>query len=237
MGEINVAYDGTSADLGVGGDMSLFSNSINWEDVFGSTDNLPTTAAFTAINNDGVNNGTVSPKDLFQDNSSSSMPPSTSFTNLTTPGSAMLDTPDEAYETSPLFNDSFTADASNDSWFPLFPATETNSPPAMTRTTSSTSQVLVHPGGDLRKRSSVNASPITPNVRASSVAGVRKREKPLPPIIVDENDTVALKRARNTAAARKSRDKKVRERETLESRIAELEAEVEHWKSLALAHS
>jgi hypothetical protein len=62
----------------------------------------------------------------------------------------------------------------------------------------------------------------------------RKRDKPLPPIVVDESDAVALKRARNTAAARKSRAKKVNEREDMEGRIAELEAEVERWKSIAL---
>ena len=74
-------------------------------------------------------------------------------------------------------------------------------------------------------------------MKLSNVAGVnaRKRDKPLPPIVVDENDTVALKRARNTAAARKSRAKKVAERDDLEAKIADLEAQVEHWKTLALA--
>ena len=42
-----------------------------------------------------------------------------------------------------------------------------------------------------------------------------------------------MKRARNTAAARKSRAKKVEEREGLESKIAELERERDYWKNHA----
>lgn len=151
----------------------------------------------------------------------------------------MLDTPDDTYESSPLFNDNLNADFGvNDQWFSLFPDdNDKPSPPAptMSRTVSSNSQILVHPGGESRKRSSTHASPLTASIRPSSVAGIHKREKVLPPIIADESDPVALKRARNTAAARKSRDKKVRERDVLETRIAELEDEVSHWKALALA--
>lgn len=227
-GEINVAYDGTFADLGAA-DGSMFDVNDNFDFTFGDQ-------GFTAIN-DGV---TVSPQDVFN---ADSVPPSTSFTNLTTPGSTFLETPDEDYQTSPLFTDNL--DANNDKqWFSLFP--EESAPaaaPMMARTSSSSSanQIMVHPGGETnqRKRSSTHASPMpfSPAVKHSSVAGVnpsRKRDKPLPPIMVDENDTVALKRARNTAAARKSRAKKVEERETLEAEIADLKAQVEHWKSLAL---
>ena len=116
----------------------------------------------------------------------------------------------------------------------------------MERTVSNSSNnpIIVHPGGPAhsRKRSSTTASPAAFATRPSSVAGVgaKKRDKPLPPIMVDEHDTVALKRARNTAAARKSRAKKVEERDTLETRIAELEnmlatqqRETEFWKAQA----
>ena len=37
------------------------------------------------------------------------------------------------------------------------------------------------------------------------------------------------------AAARKSRAKKVHERDGMEDKIADLEAQVEHWKSLAVS--
>ena len=238
--EINVAYDGTFADLGAA-DGSMFDVNDNFDFTqFGDANQ-----GFTAINNDGFapNGATVSPKDLF--NTTDSVPPSTSFTNLTTPGSTFLETPDEDYQTSPLFTDNLDVHDTDQQWYSLFPEdSSTPAAPMMARTTSSSSanQVMVHPGGEAhnRKRSSTNASPMTfasPAVRHSSVAGVnptRKRDKPLPPIMVDENDAVALKRARNTAAARKSRAKKVEERETLEAEIADLKAQVEHWKSLAL---
>ena len=239
--EINVAYEGTFGDLGPDGDAALFgsmNDNFDFPHFMGAPD------GFTAINTNGKTHGaTVSPKDLFND----SIPPSASFTNLTTPGSTLIETPDEDYQTSPLFNDSFGVDGhSADNWFSLFP--DDNGPlnhsaaPPMSRTASASSahQVVVHPGGEgNRKRSSTaTMSPATfsPATKHSTVAGVnaRKRDKPLPPIVVDESDAVALKRARNTAAARKSRAKKVMERDDLEKEISDLKAEVEHWKSIAL---
>jgi hypothetical protein len=237
--EINVAYEGTFDDLGASGDVALFGTMND----FGLTHLMGATDGFTAINGDGKPHGaTVSPKDLFND----SIPPSASFTNLTTPGSTFIETPDEDYQTSPLFHDSFGVDGhASDTWFSLFP--DDNGPinqpaPMMSRTVSASSahQIVVHPGGEgNRKRSSTaTMSPATfsPATKHSTVAGVnaRKRDKPLPPIVVDETDSIALKRARNTAAARKSRAKKVNEREEMEDRIAVLEAQVEHWKSIAL---
>ncbi|KAG5928752.1 hypothetical protein E4U42_008079 [Claviceps africana] len=74
------------------------------------------------------------------------------------------------------------------------------------------------------------------NGRHSSVAGVqsRRRNKPLSPIIApDVDDIVAMKRHRNTLAARKSRARKASYVNELEDRIAKLEAEVVHWKSIA----
>jgi len=76
-----------------------------------------------------------------------------------------------------------------------------------------------------------------PKVRHSSTSGVatsRKRSGPLPPIVVeDTSDIIAVKRARNTLAARKSRARRVEKFEDMERRIEELESEVEHWKRLA----
>lgn len=234
-GEINVAYSGTFGDLRASG-VGLFpaNESFDFEQLMGAAD------GFTAINAP-AGNGTVSPKDIF---SNDSVPPSTSFTNLTTPGSTYLETPDEEYQTSPLFSDNLDATHGADSWYSLFPdANDNASAPFMTRTASASSanQIVVHPGGEgNRKRGSTSLAspaPFSPAIKHSNIAGVgaRKRDKPLPPILVDENDAVALKRARNTAAARKSRAKKVQERDGLEGRIADLEAEVEHWKSLALS--
>jgi len=228
-GEINVAYNGTFGDLSAAGDAELFDYTGGYDfELMGPTD------SFTAVNGVAANPGTISPKDLLND----SVPPSTAFTNLTTPGSTVLDTPDD-YQTSPLFADNMNAESN---WFPLFPEENNDAPVASMMERSPSNPVIVHPGGESnhRKRPSTVASPPTPFspiVKHSQVAGVgaRKRDKPLPPIVVDENDAVALKRARNTAAARKSRAKKVQERDELESTIADLQAQVEHWKHRALA--
>ena len=222
--EINVAYDGTSADLG-----SADIQNLSWEQLCES----PLMPNFTAINNDS-NMGTVSPKDLLMDSSASgSVPSSAAYTNLTTPGSGYLQTPSDSYDTSPMF-DSLDAP---EVWPSLFSHEETAAFTGsdMPRSVSASSQVVIHPGGLSRKRSSNTASPFIDNVRPSVVAGINKREKPLAPIVVDPNDITAVKRARNTAAARKSRDKKFKETEAFKARIAELEEELEHWKSIALA--
>jgi hypothetical protein len=224
MHTANVAYDGTFGDLSAAGDADLFQYTGGYD-----FELMPAENTFGSLDELAMNPGTISPKDLLND----SVPPSTSFTNLTTPGSTLLDTPDD-YQTSPLFTDSMAAD---NSWFSLFPE-ETDVVPSMERTSSN--HIVVHPGGEglARKRSSTQASPpFSPAVRHSDVAGVnaRKRDKPLPPIVVDEADPVALKRARNTAAARKSRAKKVMEKDDLEAQIADLRAQVEFWKQKALA--
>ncbi|KAI0970720.1 hypothetical protein F4678DRAFT_434454 [Xylaria arbuscula] len=65
----------------------------------------------------------------------------------------------------------------------------------------------------------------------------RRRDKPLPPIIVeDPGDTLSMKRARNTLAARKSREQKARRLEELEEKIAKLEQERDNWKNVAMKH-
>ncbi|PVH80663.1 hypothetical protein DL98DRAFT_588255 [Cadophora sp. DSE1049] len=75
-------------------------------------------------------------------------------------------------------------------------------------------------------------------VSKSAAASLRTRDKPLPPIIVeDPNDTVALKRFRNTLAARLSRQRKIQRFEELEDEIAKQKAERDHWKKLALERS
>lgn len=79
----------------------------------------------------------------------------------------------------------------------------------------------------------------SPGGRASQSAGVgasRRRNQPLPPIIVeDKNDTVAMKRARNTLAARKSRQKKMEKFDELETELAAMTADRDKWKAMALA--
>ncbi|PYI30183.1 hypothetical protein BP00DRAFT_212520 [Aspergillus indologenus CBS 114.80] len=95
-------------------------------------------------------------------------------------------------------------------------------------------------------------SPPTTRVKHSTVAGVTKHStvagvnarprKELAPITCDPSDPAAMKRARNTEAARKSRARKLERQEELERRVAELEESLlqaqqseQYWKMKALA--
>ena len=234
-----MAYEGTFGDLSAAGGAEYFPMEPNDFSRF-----LNGADGFTSINKtDGL---TVSPRDVV--NNGDSFPPSASFSYMTTPGSTFLETPDEDYLTSPMLSDNLGTDFQGD-MFPPLPSLFDDSDstnvtaPYMERTTSASSvnQIVVHPGTD-RKRSSTIAlsqSPAlySPAVKHSSVAGVkaRKRDQPLGPIIVNENDPIALKRARNTDAARKSRAKKVEKGEEMENEIAILKEQVEFWKKQALA--
>ncbi|KAK4958605.1 General control protein [Elasticomyces elasticus] len=251
--EANVAY-GDPAFAGEMDGLDMLGNMANhdpdWHNTFGDwSDGLMN--AFTAVNGPSSGVATVSPKDLFQD-SSSTMPPSATFTNLTTPGSSFLTTPDDAYDTSPLFDSGIGN--SSDNFFPLFndadDFTEEQKPaaaaPLMERS-SSGKQVVVHPGGSheelvalatavaypvrptMRNRATsiVPSSNATISPRMSSVAGINKRKKELKPIIADENDHDAMKRAKNTAAARKSRTKKLLAFQEYESRAIEAEEQLD----------
>ena len=192
-----------------------------------------------------TNLGTVSPQDLFRDFTTSA-PNSTAFTNLTSPS---------LYDGSPEFNDSLdispafdTGDFGNntaDPWYPLFPeGTMANtSIPAMDSLDQSPAQqpeeLEVVPKASRRKSGNSPAS-TSSHGRHSSVSGVnsRRRDKPLPPIVVDDpSDTIAMKRARNTLAARKSRERKAQKLEDLEEKIAKLEQERDYWKRAALSRN
>ncbi|KAA8633463.1 hypothetical protein SMACR_00637 [Sordaria macrospora] len=209
------------------------------------------------------NMGTVSPQELLLHEPYLSAPSSTALTALTSP-SIFDGSPDfDHFDISPSFGHS---DLENpDSWFSLFPdanplpqAEQPTQPQPeliqpVQQTIQPTIEQTVHsveaspatqsedlevssPGsGHQRRKSSVSS----PSGRHSSVAGVgsRRRDKPLPPIIVeDPSDVVAMKRARNTLAARKSRERKAQRLEELEAKIEELMAERDRWKNLALAH-
>lgn len=196
--------------------------------------------------------GTVSPVDLVNDQFFSA-PNSTAFTDLTSP-SVFNESPDFAgsVDTSPLWG-AEPLDAAN--WVPLFGPTEqfpslTVPPAAPAEAPASPAEVEGSPAAtskaarsSARRKSSAVSSPSRP---MSATAGVssRRRTKPLPPIeIKDKNDEVAMKRAKNTLAARRSRDRKANRLEELESKARDLEAELknvraerDHWKSLALAN-
>ena len=180
-----------------------------------------------------TNVGTVSPKDLMVRDPSFSAPNSTAFTNLTSP-SMYNESPDyDPYETSPMFLD--TDLAISDPWFLLFPNGNAVEPSPVDQSLQPNEELEI--SKHLRKN---QHRPLGSSMKASSIAGVfaSKRNQPLPPILVhDLIDTVAIKRARNTLAARKTRQKKMEKFDGLEREIAKLKAERDHWKSLALVRT
>ena len=193
---------------------------------------------------------TVSPRDVMGD--SMSAPPSGTFTDLTTPGTSYEQSPYGALdtsETSPLFSEAdLDQDANN--WPSLFETSDDV-------TVQSSVAPTIHKASLSKTTASNNASPATASHVApkmsrtdsspgsgskggrhsfTSGVGARRRDKPLPEILVDDPaDTTAIKRARNTMAARKSRQKRMERTDLLESQVEKLEGEVEHWKSIAIS--
>ncbi|KAG7101148.1 Cross-pathway control protein 1 like [Verticillium longisporum] len=182
------------------------------------------------------NISTVSPQDLLIQDPYMSAPNSTAFTALTSP--SPFESPEfiDGYDVSPNFGGSGEFDVASSQWFSLFPD----------QNASVETQGTEQPLGHLVQTSMASESPRRKSSgspasgRHSSVAGVnaRKRDKPLPPIVVDNpDDVIAMKRARNTLAARKSRERKMQRFEDLEEKIRKLEAERDHWKTMALGQS
>lgn len=183
---------------------------------------------------DAMSSCTVSPQDVLLD--ASSAPNSGVLSNLTTPDNFTLESPDVSYIKTSPYSDTMEI---NENWPSLF-AQETEeakpesksfinplqaSPalhhvaPAMSRTSSS---------GQTSSRSSHQGRPST------SSGIVKRKTQPLPPIEVDPNDTVAMKRARNTLAARNSRTRRAERTEALEIEVRRLSEEVEMWRNRAI---
>lgn len=187
---------------------------------------------------------TVSPQDLLVNDPFMSAPNSAALTTLTSP--SINESPDlDAFDVSPNFGTADFDGPNMDSWYSLFP-TDASVPEQLQQHSVDQSPAMRSEDLDFSERPSPGAgrkasgTSTTGGNRHSSVAGVasRKRDKPLPPIIIDDpSDTTAMKRARNTLAARKSRERKAQRFEELEDRIAKLEAERDHWRAMALARN
>ena len=200
---------------------------------------------FTAVNSGVyVKDGTVSPTELFKDDSMiMSAPPSTAFPNLSTPESGYLESPAMAssgLNTSPL-DDGLLDGQLNfselDSMAPLFPQdsydqfaqplmtathtkhhmpTKTSPPATMTRQKSSPGRPPSVPFSHGRKHSD-----------AHGISKSSKSRKPLEEITIDsEDDKETAKRKKNTAAARKSRQRKQQHMEVADAEIQRLRAMV-----------
>lgn len=178
-----------------------------------------------------TNMGTISPSELLM-----STPNSAALTALTSPS---IYTPElsDSFDVSPSFE---TAEWDSGDWPSLFPESNNNTAqPLVADQSPDMDGIDIEQAATAHeRRKSSNVSPKSSS-RHSLVSGVnaRKRDKALPPIVIDDpNDTVAVKRARNTLAARKSRERKAAKMELLEAEIAKLEAERDYWKNMAIAH-
>ena len=182
-----------------------------------------------------TNTQTVSPKDLLID--AMPAPPSGTFTDFTTPGTTFSESPFlYSTDTSPSFGNDRSLDADANEWVPLFSEEECNPAPDSQKT-NTPSKVHVTPQMSRNDSSPGKASTRSSNQgRHSFTAGIapKRRDKPLPAIhIEDPTDSVAVKRARNTLAARKSREKRVERTEALLTEVQKLQEERDHWKSIA----
>jgi general control protein GCN4 len=204
---------------------------------------VPTTYDLNMVrtNSSSTNVGTVSPQDLMVRDPSFSAPNSTAFTNWTSPSDYHVSPGFNEFESSPLFNnDSLDGPASNERWPSLFPDSNATDWSPVDQSPLEPHEELVvseHLRNNSQHRRS-GSSPGTNKASSSSGVSARKRNQPLPPIVIeDPNDTVAMKRARNTLAARKSQQKKMERFDGLENEIAELKRDRDHWKALALARN
>ncbi|OAG43721.1 hypothetical protein AYO21_01948 [Fonsecaea monophora] len=202
---------------------------------------------FTPVNS-GVNDGTISPTDLFKDDAMiMSAPPSAAFPNLSTPDSSFLESPAMAssgLNTSPLEDGELDATlnfAELDGMVPLFPqnsmdqfactplATEAFVKPPSS-VVSSRPVSTVQETGMVRQKSSPGRPPSQPyHVRKRSetngVSKASKARKSLPEIHIEsDDDKETAKRKKNTAAARKSRQRKQEHAEAAEAEIQRLRA-------------
>lgn len=202
---------------------------------------------YTPVSDMTPNDGTISPSELFKDDSIiMSAPPSTAFPNLSTPDSGYLESPAMAssgLNTSPLEDgllDSQLNFAELDSMAPLFPqdgfdqfAQPPMPGPIKPSFGASASMSSASASPMVRQKSSPGRPPSIPFTHGrkhSDTCGISKsssksRSKVLPEIKIDsDDDRETAKRKKNTAAARKSRQRKQEAAEAAEAEIQRLRA-------------
>ncbi|KAJ5755938.1 hypothetical protein N7533_005481 [Penicillium manginii] len=167
--------------------------------------------------------GTISPKDLMFD---ASMPPSSTFTDLSTPP---YDSPATfSQNPSPLFTD--VDYMGQEDWAPLFhDASSGGNVFDAQFDVAAALAAKPEPMSPAPKRvTSVKSSPIpaTGHTKHSSVSGISRSRKELSPVDFDPADPIAAKRARNTEAARKSRAKKMERQASAERTISDLRKQI-----------
>lgn len=190
-------------------------------------------AAYMTTSSAPVPVGTVSPKDLM------SGPPSSFSTELGTPQSA-FDSPADlsfGHFTSPVYVADGDLPADHNDWGSLFPDSNDISGDFDMTLATFAQEKTSKPRPSTASMSAASPDSYTDG-DASSPKAKNKRNLPEPKF--DPSDPVAVKRARNTMAARKSRRRKLEKQEQMEDRIRELEAmlaksekDVEYWKAMA----
>ncbi|KAK9464858.1 hypothetical protein V1512DRAFT_267340 [Lipomyces arxii] len=152
---------------------------------------------------------------------------------LTQPSSVLsspLDSPTECYDSSPIFDTRDTPDA----WGSLFesevvsrPCSVSSMSTPMTSSLSISSDESRAEGVIVAADGSVVGISERKRKRVTSQSYTRRpRVEPLPPIMVDDaEDTIAVKRARNTLAARRSRERKMLRLTDLEVQVVDLVSE------------
>ena len=241
----DVLYQLTCIDVEMNNpfDMDHSSRDFASVDDFSLFDSQSPTTNFNAINAGSAqvsaNPQTVSPQDIFSD--SMSAPPSGAYTNLSTPATYPYDSPFAqmitSTETSPIFqDDDIDVSRGTEKWHSLFPENDENDDifrqtlgPAARSAPQLFENSVAPPMSRNKSSPGQSSSRGSNHGRHSSVSGVnpRKRNNPLPPITIeDPTDPVAVKRARNTQAARKSRMKKTEKFEEAYDQIESLTLQV-----------
>lgn len=192
---------------------------------------------------------TVSPTELWNDEAIMSAPPSTAFPNLTTPGSEFLDSPDfsSGLNTESLLDGALDSeldmtrldnlpslfpDAQHDSFDSQPSIAPNGSFDSLTDLNAYQPASSAQPSPMVRQKSSPGRPPIVHDRKASLSAGITKaNQKPkrdLPEIKIDsEDDKETAKRKKNTAAARKSRQRKQETLGAMSAEISRLRAIIE----------
>ena len=238
-----------SLDMNLFDDLSLSTAGDPLDSTMFPDSNLDFASSWTAINGSGAaqastNIGTISPKDIMNDAIIMSAPSSTAFPNLSTPGSGYLESPylgNSSLDTSPMNGDgALDADLDFGGYSSLFPdANDHFTKPNVNANTSFTSASSGYNAASpmVRQKSSPgHPSSSSRGRKHSTASGVRpsKQHKPLPDIVLDPNKDSKedLKRKKNTAAARKSRQRKLETAETLQTENERLNEEIERLKQI-----
>lgn len=189
---------------------------------------------------------TVSPHDIMSATASGAM------TDLTTPDMSYDESPPSfSNDTSPQWYNHDSALISQDqptnpelSFFPSLNEIGGHQTHAVAQSPTSPTHPVAAVMSRTESSSTHSVSQIShkspPTQTHSSTSRVSKQKRkarngPLPPIIPDPNKPLDMKRARNTMAARASRQRKQEKVDALEQRVEDLETQLEYWKSLALA--